>query len=320
MASLYTDNLNIEKPADGEQEGVWGNTVNLNMDKLDGRTCRVYGHNIAAAGLTLQSSQGALGSFDSQVIRCSGTLGADRTITFPAKQGRFTLDLSEVGFSTFKITAANSGDNGVTCSLQSNEKIFDIYTNGVSVRRIAAELAPAIRGEIKMYYPASAGFTLPTGWRVCNGSNGTPDLRNKFVRGHSTMSGVQTSTGGSDTKSISIPNGSFSGTTGGTALTAAMIPNHHHLIAAIGSGVGVGAASNLNSFQFLTADGTGSTDRAYALTATATSANAGRTSNNVGGGTATHTHSFSGTTSHSNASTDVKPAYHSLIFIMYTGS
>jgi len=37
--------------------------------------------------------------------------------------------------------------------------------------------------------------TIPTGWVLCNGSNGTPDLRNKFVIGaHSDSAGVAYST------------------------------------------------------------------------------------------------------------------------------
>ena len=47
--------------------------------------------------------------------------------------------------------------------------------------------------------------TIPTGWVLCNGSNGTPDLRNRFVIGahsdsagvaYSTVTGSNTQTGG----------------------------------------------------------------------------------------------------------------------------
>ena len=45
--------------------------------------------------------------------------------------------------------------------------------------------------------------TIPTGWSLCNGSNGTPDLRNQFVIGASTDASGQSITGvtGSNTKS-----------------------------------------------------------------------------------------------------------------------
>ena len=35
MASTYTSNLNIEKPAQGDQVNSWGPTVNDNMDLID---------------------------------------------------------------------------------------------------------------------------------------------------------------------------------------------------------------------------------------------------------------------------------------------
>ena len=35
MASTYTVNLGIEKPATGEQSGTWGNTTNTNFDIID---------------------------------------------------------------------------------------------------------------------------------------------------------------------------------------------------------------------------------------------------------------------------------------------
>jgi hypothetical protein len=38
---------------------------------------------------------------------------------------------------------------------------------------------------------------LPSNWKPCDGSNGTPDLRNKFIRGTTTQSSIG-NTGGSD--------------------------------------------------------------------------------------------------------------------------
>ena len=35
MPSTYTQNTGIEKPAQGEQSGSWGTTVNTNMDIID---------------------------------------------------------------------------------------------------------------------------------------------------------------------------------------------------------------------------------------------------------------------------------------------
>jgi len=47
--------------------------------------------------------------------------------------------------------------------------------------------------------------TIPSGWAVCNGQNGTPDLRNRFPRGASVDGGLR-GTGGAATHSHGNPN------------------------------------------------------------------------------------------------------------------
>ncbi len=66
--------------------------------------------------------------------------------------------------------------------------------------------------------------TIPTGWVLCNGSNSTPDLRNRFVIGaHSDTAGVAyTTVTGSNT------------TTGGTA--DAVVVTHTHTATSTDSG------------------------------------------------------------------------------------
>lgn len=69
-------------------------------------------------------------------------------------------------------------------------------------------------GMIMMWYGTSGN--IPTGWVLCNGSNGTPNLTGKFVRG-GTSSGA---TGGND--KIQLAN------TDNHTLTLAEMPAHSH--------------------------------------------------------------------------------------------
>jgi hypothetical protein len=66
--------------------------------------------------------------------------------------------------------------------------------------------------------------SIPTGWRLCDGTNGTPDLRNRFIIGAGSTY-APGATGGSAT---STPTGTISGSTDGTALTEAQMPKHYH--------------------------------------------------------------------------------------------
>lgn len=76
--------------------------------------------------------------------------------------------------------------------------------------------------------------TIPTGWALCDGNNGTPDLRGKFVIGaggvgHTYQPGA---TGGAVSSTVtSTLNGSHNhaGTTQSHTLTVTQIPAHAHL-------------------------------------------------------------------------------------------
>jgi microcystin-dependent protein len=101
-----------------------------------------------------------------------------------------------------------------------------------------------VTGMIMMWSGSIA--TIPSGWALCNGSNGTPDLRNRFVIGaHSddsgtaktTVTGSSTQTGGSkDAVNVSHTH---------TATSTVTDPGHTHQIPnADGALFGTSANSN----------------------------------------------------------------------------
>ncbi len=49
----------------------------------------------------------------------------------------------------------------------------------------------------------TVGTTVPAGWQICDGTNGTPDMRNKFARGSNTYAEVG-NTGGTDTATMPV--------------------------------------------------------------------------------------------------------------------
>lgn len=50
---------------------------------------------------------------------------------------------------------------------------------------------------------SGAATAIPSGWLLCNGSNGTPDLRNRFIVGAGSLYGVG-DTGGSNTVTLTV--------------------------------------------------------------------------------------------------------------------
>lgn len=90
--------------------------------------------------------------------------------------------------------------------------------------------------------------TIPSGWYLCNGSNGTPDLRNKFIIGADTdvssvsntsITGANTKTGG--TKDAIVVSHSHSA----TSTTTASDSGHQHFLSTPGGQGSVNAGNNL---------------------------------------------------------------------------
>ena len=77
-------------------------------------------------------------------------------------------------------------------------------TQLASTAFVQSAIGAALSGVIVMWSGTIA--TIPSGWVLCNGSNGTPDLRNRFIVGahsdttgvaYTTITGSNTITGGS---------------------------------------------------------------------------------------------------------------------------
>ena len=130
---------------------------------------------------------------------------------------------------------------------------------------------------------SGAADDIPSGWLLCNGQNGTPDLRDKFVIGADNSYTVGT-TGGSKSQTVNL-----SGQTGATTLTVSQMPSHGHSYYRGYNPYG-------SYYSELTAPGTDGSS-AYAVTST--------------GGNQAHAHSLSGSRTISTL-----PPYYALCFIL----
>jgi microcystin-dependent protein len=128
---------------------------------------------------------------------------------------------------------------------------------------------------------------IPAGWHLCDGSSGTPDLRDKFIvgAGNSYSTGL---TGGAASKALSVaemPAHTHTGTTGTESAT------HTHLM-------------NFRDTGNATGGGSGHVPE---MTGNTLSTNTE---------SATHTHSFTTDSSGSGQAFSILPPYYALCFIM----
>jgi hypothetical protein len=111
-------------------------------------------------------------------------------------------------------------------SLTSNFNVLTDTVGAFNSRLLSVEgrvlsLEQAIAAGIIALWSGSV-INIPTGWQLCNGTNGTPDLRDRFVVGSGSSYAVN-NVGGSVNH-----NHTLSGATGSTSLSIDQLPAHNH--------------------------------------------------------------------------------------------
>ena len=161
-----------------------------------------------------------------------------------------------------------------------------------------------------------SGITTPSGWNLCDGTAGTPDLRNRFVVAAGTTYPLNT-TGGTTTSSsagghthteAAAGSHNHTGVVGDTALTIDQMPAHEHDLELKYTTVG-GAGS---SRQYWTKsavdtllDGT--------VTDGTSSEGGGLAHNHTIGTDGSHAHTINAVGDHTHTTT---PPYYALAYIM----
>jgi microcystin-dependent protein len=170
-------------------------------------------------------------------------------------------------------------------------------------------------GVIAMWSGPSSN--IPLGWVLCNGANGTPDLRDRFIVG-AASSYVVGATGGQNAISqVPAHSHNVSGNTSNTGAhshtgSTSNTGNHRHASLTVYNRARSSDNKNyISGIESRSSQGIqGNSKNAFALTG----AHSHNFSTNT---TGAHSHSFSATTSTvGTASVDTRPPYYALCFIM----
>lgn len=165
---------------------------------------------------------------------------------------------------------------------------------------------------------------VPNGWALCNGGNGTPDLRDRFI------------VGAGDTYDPGATGGANTVT-----LTQAQMPSHSHSVGSHSHGAGTLSASNAGAHTHsiagtrLPGEFTPNNPRDHSHPSTTSFARGfgpvtgAEASNGATGSGGAHVHTISGTTGAATGATaatgsgnahENRPPYYALAFIMKLGS
>ena len=194
-----------------------------------------------------------------------------------------------------------------------NSTLIDTYDNIAGIITSIPSTSPAVPSGCILIWSGATG-SIPSGFVICDGTNGTPDLRNKFVIGAGLSYSVG-QTGGSSSATLTqsnLPNINFNvsdpGHTHSASSTSSVSdPSHNHSIgnaigAGQGSGPGFSNGSDYSPTGVITGTGNATTGISVSTSTSINSATTGITVSSGGSGTAVPT----------------LPPYYALAFIMKT--
>ena len=312
MVATYTDRLRLTKQGDNDNPETWGDVLNEQViGLLDTAIAGFLEKDVTGSSNVDISSTTVNGGEDdarNMTLKLSGNITTDIDFIVPAQEKIYIVHMTATGGS---ITFRPTGGTGVTLS---TNQLALIYIDGTDAYLVNQQAAGVPSGVIMMWSGSIA--TIPAGYVLCNGSNGTPDLRDRFIVGarldetgtaKTNLTGALTTNGGTlnDVSITGTTDSGGSGTTGSTSLTLAQIPSHSHTFTATlvtGSGfAGGGAVSNIQP--------TVSPVGTYSISGSTSSVGSGQG----------HTHSLPGHTHDFTGTADVDPPpYYALAFIMKT--
>ena len=215
------------------------------------------------------------------------------------------LDLEALNVANVTNLQPYSDDNTVT-NISGALKV-----NGKTIATLE-DVVAAMPGGVIVQWSGTVD-TIPAGWALCDGANGTPNLTDKFVIGAGSSYNVGAQGGSASSTTNSAGSHSHTGSVtisiGSTTLSENQMPSHEHM-------------DGYRSYPYDSpAWGTGSNNGNFRA-ATSSSDMGGNPWSSTTGGGGSHTHSGSGSFdsmdsagSHSH-SVSTLPPYYALAFIM----
>jgi hypothetical protein len=236
MASTYSTTLRIELIGAGDQDGTWGDTTNSNLGTIiETAITGVQSITFSDANYTLTANNGLPDEARNAVLLLNGANTTQRNLIAPAVEKTYVVK-NETG-ANVSITTNGAGANVVVQNGETKQVFCDgtnFYLSSVVVSTgtgnpvlsnsptissptlTGTPVAPtasvstdntqiATTAFVRDIIPAGlisrwSGSTasIPSGWFLCDGANGTPDLRNRFIVGAGSTYAVAATGGSAD--------------------------------------------------------------------------------------------------------------------------
>jgi hypothetical protein len=281
MPSTFTSNTGIELPADGEQSGLWGQTVNLNMEILDRALNGSVDVSLSGTTHTLTTSDGVLSNGQYGVIVFGGSPSGTNTVTIAPDTAQKTYIVRNTTAQSVVLTQGSGGD--VTIPAGNTRIVYttgsgagsavvnitDLVALGAAARSLTLTAGDGLTGGGDL--TANRTFTLGTPSAVTAtsinsvpGNSHTHEIDGTIARSARTITAGDGLTGGGDlTADRTLTMGTPSALTA-TSTNAATTTSHTHSIdstiarsaVTITAGDGLSGGGDLTANRTLDVDST----------------------------------------------------------------
>jgi len=224
MPSTFTQNTGIEKPGDGEQAGLWGDTVNLSSDIIDRALNGSTSIALTSTSYTLTTAGGTLSEGQYAAVTFTGTPGGTATVTVAPSTAQKTYFIRNSTDQSVVITQGSGGNATiaagrsavVVCTgVGASSAVFDV--TAVMNTATSANTANAV-----VQRDGSGGFSAgaitatsgTVGGAAITTASNTQTLTNKTLTSPDVNGGTVDGAviGGTTPAAISGTTGTFSGT------------------------------------------------------------------------------------------------------------
>ena len=283
LQDVTAQNMDLSGSLDVSENVTIGNTLNVTGVTSLSNDLNVTGNLVVVGSFNFNEVIQNITTVNNELL-ISTQLDISNQGTGPA------LKVSQYGLGIDKDVALfDAGNEGQALKIDSvGDSHFykDVNIDGnLTVSGVSNSFIP--RGGIIMW----SGVIIPESWSLCDGTNGTPDLRNRFIVSSGSSYNIDTS-GGSTTRTLSVSNLPSHNHTGTTNNDGA----HHHR-----QRLGIIDDENFsgNNGQKPPAD-----------------APIGTKSYTIDNTNSSHQHEFTTNSTGSGTSFDIRPPYYALAFIM----
>ena len=160
MANSTSANLKLTVQATGENSGTWGQITNTNLLILEQAIGGFTTFNITNAARSLTFTNGALSNGKNEVIKLTGTLASNLTVSVPNSIEKTYVVEDACNHANFTLTFKTASGTGVAlCEGHS----YTLYSDGTNIVKA---------GELKTWRVISAAETVQPGAQLLVNTNG----------------------------------------------------------------------------------------------------------------------------------------------------